>query len=601
MQQDTGAAAREEPPYLGTSPFSDWGGGFTGARPRKREAAEKTSAAPEMAPPAAVNFSQSRTKGAGESGGENVYDDVRMEPFFGPRLDWPPSGAGSGPGRPPPSSPFLRLTGSATKAASAGAQRILASLAQGVKFRAPLIFVKDKPSAGPILRAGGQSRLDLPAMPLPPLSLLAPSAGRQLHKDSVDSHHMQQAGTLINVLDDFGVKGRVSGIYPGPVITLFELEPARGINWSRVSGLADDIARSAGAPSARIAAIPGRNAIGIELPNPKRETVSLRSILEEPLFQNSPHALPLALGKSIGGEPVVADLARMPHLLIAGTAGDAVPAGVNAVILSLLFRLPPSQCNLIMIGADAPELSAYDGLPHLLAPMITSPHKAAGVLKWAAAEMNSRYERMSKAGVHDIASYNSNVATAQLKGELLRRRVQTGFDPVTGGPIEEEETFDPVPMPFLVIVAGETAALMMHSGKDAEFALQSLSQMGGAAGVHLIMVTQRPGAGIITEKVKAAFQSRVCFQVSSKIESRAVLGETGAEQLLDAGDMLYRAAGGRIIRVHGACVQDREVEAVVRYWKAQSLPFYRGDILEEGSGAGSVELERLYLAAHNAA
>jgi S-DNA-T family DNA segregation ATPase FtsK/SpoIIIE len=267
------------------------------------------------------------------------------------------------------------------------------------------------------------------------------------------------------------------------------------------------------------------------------------------------------------------------------------------MILSLLFRLPPSQCNLMMIGTEAPELSAYDGLPHLLSPMITSPQKAAGVLKWAAAEMNSRYERMSKAGVCDIASYNSNVAAAQLKGELLRRTVQTGFHPVTGEPIEEEETFDPVPMPFLVIVAGEMAGLMMHAGKDAEFAVQWLSQMGGAAGIHLIMATQHPGADVITDKIKAGFQSRICFQVSSKIESRAGLGETGAEQLLDR-DMLYRAAGGRIIRVHGARVQDREVEAVVRYWKAQGFPFYRSDILSHTSSA---ELERLHLAAHDAA
>jgi S-DNA-T family DNA segregation ATPase FtsK/SpoIIIE len=586
MQAGKSAAAKEELPYEGSSPFSNWGGGFRAARPEKHQTAEKTSAAEEPFPLPAVKPGETETRNSG-GGGEDAYDDIRLEPFFGPRLGSPPSpgmGGGPGSGRTPPSSPFLRLTGNATKAASSGAQRVLASLAQGVKSRAPLIFVKDKPAAPPPARSGGHGRPEAPPIPLPPLSLLAPSASRLRNKDSVDPALMQRAASLMSVLEDFGVKGRLSGIYPGPVITLFELEPARGTNWSRVSGLADDIARSMSVPSVRIAGIPGRDAIGIELPDPKREVVSFRAILEAPAFQNSPAALPLALGKSIGGEPVIADLARMPHLLIAGGAEDGAPAGISTMMLSLLFRLPPSQCNLIMIGTETPELSAYDGLPHLLAPVVTSPQKAAGVLQWAVSEMNSRHERMSKAGVRNIASYNSNVAAAQLKGELLRRTVQTGFHPVSGEPVEEEETLDPVPMPYLVIVAGEMAGLMSHAGKDVEFAVQRLSQMACAAGIHLIVAAQRPSANILTDKIKACFPSRICFQVSSKIESRTVLGEQGAEQLLDAGDMLYLAAGGRIIRVHGACVQDREVEAAVRYWKARDFPFYRGDILDDRCG-----------------
>jgi DNA segregation ATPase FtsK/SpoIIIE, S-DNA-T family len=606
MEAAKRAAAKEEPPYSGFSPFSNWGGGSPMARPGKRQPLEKAPAAEEPARQAVARPGESEAKSEGGGAGENAYDDMRIEPFFGPRPSSPASGAGSGPGpaRNPPSSPFLRLTGNATKAAGSGAQRIFASLAQSVKSRAPLIFVKERPAAR-LMRSEGRGRPVAPAVPLPPLSLLAPSAKRLRNKDSLNPSGMERAALLMGVLNDFGVKGSFSGIYPGPVITLFELEPARGIKSSRVSGLADDIARSMGVPSARIAPIPGRDAIAIELPNPGRETVSFRAILEAPAFQNSPAAIPLALGKSIGGEPVIADLARMPHLLIAGTAGTGGRAGIGAIMLSLLFRFPPSQCNFIMIGAGSPELSAYDGLPHLLAPVIATPERAAGMLKWAVSEMNSRYERMSKLGVRNIASYNSNVAAAQLKGVPLRRTVQTGFHPLTGEPIEEEETFDPVPMPYLVIVTGELASLMMHARKDVEFAVQWLSQMARAAGIHLIMATQRPSADIVTDKIKAGFQSRICFQVSSKAASRAILGEQGAEQLLDEGDMLYLASGGRIIRAHGACVQDREVEAVLRYWQAQGLPSYRGDILEDRSGASFGQPERTHpasrIAAHDVA
>jgi S-DNA-T family DNA segregation ATPase FtsK/SpoIIIE len=588
IQARKDSAAKGEPPYDGSSPFSNWGGGLAAAWPPKHRAAKGARATEDPVRPEAAKPGERTAKSADEAGRENGYDDVRIEPFFGPKHGSPPSGAAgtdSGPGRNPPSSPFLRLTGKTTKAPGPGTQRLFASLAQSVKSCAPLIFVK-KPAA-PLMHYEAHGHLAAPAIPLPPLSLLAPLANGPRQKDSMDPVLMQRATALMSVLEDFGVQGRFSEIYPGPVVTLFELEPVRGTKPSRVSGLADDIARSMGAPPARIAPIPGRDAIGIELPNPRRETVSLRAILEAPAYQNSPAALPLAFGKSIGGEPVITDLARMPHLLIAGTAETGGPAGIDAMMLSLLFRLPPSQCNIIIIGAESPELLAYDGLPHLLAPVIVDPRKGAGALTWAVSEMNSRYERMGRAGVRNIASYNSNVAAAQLKGEPLRRTVQTGFHPVTGEPIEEDETSDPLPMPYLVIVAGELGSLMVHACKEVEFAVHWLSQMARAAGIHLIMATRRPSASLVTDKINTSFQSRICFQVSSKIESRAILGEPGAEQLLGAGDMLYLAAGGRMIRAHGPCVQDREVEAVVRYWKAQGFPSYRSDILEARSGAGA--------------
>ena len=393
-----------------------------------------------------------------------------------------------------------------------------------------------------------------------------------------------RADALSSVLADFGVKGRISGIYPGPVITLFELEPVRGTKSSRVVSLSDDIARSMSAVSARIAVVPGRDAIGIELPNPRREIVGLREILESSAYQNSQAALPLALGKTIGGEPIAVDLARMPHLLIAGTTGSGKSVGINTMILSLLYRLPASQCNFIMIDPKMLELSVYDGIPHLLAPVVTDPRKAVAALKWAVKEMNSRYERMSKLGVRNVTSYNAKAAAAQLRGQPLRRTIQTGYDPISGEPIEEEETMDAVSMPYLVIVIDEMADLMMCAGKDVEFAVQRLSQMARAAGIHLIMATQRPSVDVVTGTIKANFPSRISFQVTSKIDSRTIIGEQGAEQLLGAGDMLYMASGGRIMRAHGPFVSDDEVEAVARHLKAQGFPNYRDDILEDTGG-----------------
>ncbi len=517
---------------------------------------------------------------------ESAFDDSRIEPFFGPRSSpWPPEAPEDGAGGNARSadSPFLRLTANAARAAGYSAQRAFSGVANGVKTREPLSNggKAPRPSAPP---AQEPEELDDFGATLPPLALLRQHAVSHDRPGASDPALGGRAEALTSVLADFGVKGRISGVYPGPVITLFELEPVRGTKSSRVVSLSDDIARSMSAVSARIAVVPGRDAIGIELPNPRREIVALREILESPAFQNSQAALPLALGKTIGGEPIAVDLARMPHLLIAGTTGSGKSVGINTMILSLLFRLPASQCNFIMIDPKMLELSVYDGIPHLLAPVVTDPRKAVIALKWAVKEMNSRYERMSKLGVRNVMSYNAKAAAAQLRGQPLKRTIQTGFHPITGEPVEEEETMDAISMPYLVIVIDEMADLMMCAGKDVEFAVQRLSQMARAAGIHLIMATQRPSVDVVTGTIKANFPSRISFQVTSKIDSRTIIGEQGAEQLLGAGDMLYMASGGRIMRAHGPFVSDEEVEAVARHLKAQGFPNYRDDILEDTGG-----------------
>jgi S-DNA-T family DNA segregation ATPase FtsK/SpoIIIE len=562
--------------------------GTQGSRPARFAAwgapspSEAAGAAGDLA--AFQTAARTEQQGGGQKSGEGEppFDDVRVEPFFGPRRDANPYGeSGGGSDRERPATGFRRLTARTAEAAGNGAQRLFDNVASGIRNRKTLIVQRETaaPSSGP--REEPHSAF---APALPPLSLLAPAPPAPYRRDAADPLAMQRAASLMNVLGDFGVKGRISGIYPGPVITLFELEPARGTKSSRVAGLAEDIARSMSAVSARIAVVPGRDAIGIELPNPKRETVALRAILESPAFRNSQGALPLALGKSIGGEPITVDLARMPHLLIAGTTGSGKSVGINAMILSLLFRLPPAQCNFIMIDPKMLELSVYRGIPHLIAPVVTDPKKAVTALKWAVKEMNARYERMSKLGVRNVAGYNAKCAAAQLRGQPLRRAVQTGFDPRSERPVEEEEIFDPEPMPYLIVVIDEMADLMMTAGKDVEFAVQRLSQMARAAGIHLIMATQRPSVDVVTGTIKANFPSRISFQVTSKIDSRTIIGEQGAEQLLGAGDMLYMAAGGRIIRAHGPFVSDEEVDAVVSYLKAQGVPSYRDDILEDLEG-----------------
>jgi DNA segregation ATPase FtsK/SpoIIIE, S-DNA-T family len=400
----------------------------------------------------------------------------------------------------------------------------------------------------------------------------------------------QNARMLEGVLEDFGVKGEIIHVRPGPVVTLYELEPAPGIKSSRVIGLADDIARSMSAIAARVAVVPGRNAIGIELPNQTRETVFLREMIGSTDFEASKAKLAMALGKTIGGEPVIADLAKMPHLLVAGTTGSGKSVAINTMILSLLYRLSPEKCRLIMIDPKMLELSVYDGIPHLLSPVVTDPKKAVVALKWTVREMEERYKKMSKIGVRNIDGFNSRVEQAIAKGEVLTRTVQTGFDRQTGEAMYETEEFDLKPIPYIVVIIDEMADLMMVAGKDIEGAVQRLAQMARAAGIHVIMATQRPSVDVITGTIKANFPTRISFQVTSKIDSRTILGEQGAEQLLGMGDMLYMAGGGRIQRVHGPFVSDTEVEEIVAYLKTQGAPQYLDAITadddEDGDGGG---------------
>ena len=376
------------------------------------------------------------------------------------------------------------------------------------------------------------------------------------------------------MLQDFGVRGEIINARPGPVVTLYELEPAPGIKSSRVIGLSDDIARSMSALSARVAVVSGRNVIGIELPNDRREKVYFREMLGSNDYEGTQAKLPLCLGKTIGGEPVVVDLARMPHLLIAGTTGSGKSVAINTMILSLLYRLTPEQCRLIMVDPKMLELSVYDHIPHLLTPVVTDPKKAVVALKWAVREMEERYKKMSKLGVRNIDGYNARLADAKAKGEALSRTVHTGYDKESGEAIYEKEELDLEPLPYIVIVVDEMADLMMVAGKDIEGAVQRLAQMARAAGLHVILATQRPSVDVITGTIKANFPTRISFQVTSKIDSRTILGEQGAEQLLGQGDMLYMAGGGRISRVHGPFVADEEVEKVVNHLKTQGTPQY---------------------------
>jgi S-DNA-T family DNA segregation ATPase FtsK/SpoIIIE len=410
---------------------------------------------------------------------------------------------------------------------------------------------------------------------LPELAMLAKPKPRSA---SFDEDALRQNARLLEaVLAEFGVRGQVDQIRRGPVVTLYELVPAPGVKSARVVALSDDIARSMSVAACRVSVVPGRNAIGIELPNPKRETVYLRDLLSSTEYDRTGHALPLALGETIGGEPYITDLAKMPHLLIAGTTGSGKSVGVNAMILSILYRLAPHQCRMIMIDPKMLELSVYDGIPHLLAPVVTDPKKAIVALKWTVREMEDRYRLMSKIGVRNIAGYNERAVEAQAKGEHFVRTVQTGFDE-QGRPVYEEEKLRPEPMPYLVVVIDEVADLMLVAGKDIEGAVQRLAQMARAAGIHLIMATQRPSVDVITGTIKANFPTRISFQVTSKIDSRTIMGEQGAEQLLGQGDMLYMAGGGRITRLHGPFVSDGEVEAVAKYLRDQGEPQYLEDV-----------------------
>ncbi|MFD1912694.1 DNA translocase FtsK [Halodurantibacterium flavum] len=433
-------------------------------------------------------------------------------------------------------------------------------------------------------QAEAQPRLrleDTPPPPYepPPLALLTNPAEIQRHH-LPDEALAENARMLESVLDDYGIKGEIVSVRPGPVVTMYELEPAPGLKASRVIGLADDIARSMSALSARVSTVPGRTVIGIELPNAQREKVVLREILAARDFGDSNLRLPLALGKDIGGEPVVANLAKMPHLLIAGTTGSGKSVAINTMILSLLYKLSPEECRLIMIDPKMLELSVYDGIPHLLSPVVTDPKKAVVALKWVVGEMEERYRKMSKMGVRNIEGYNGRVREALSKGEMFKRTIQTGFDEDTGEPVFETEEFAPVALPYIVVIVDEMADLMMVAGKEIEACIQRLAQMARASGIHLIMATQRPSVDVITGTIKANFPTRISFQVTSKIDSRTILGEMGAEQLLGMGDMLYMAGGAKITRIHGPFVSDEEVEEVVTHLKSFGPPEYMSGVVD---------------------
>jgi len=420
---------------------------------------------------------------------------------------------------------------------------------------------------------------------LPTVELLtpAPKEGRQ----QIDRAGLERNARLLeSVLEDFHVRGDIVEVRPGPVVTMYELEPASGIKASRVIQLADDIARNMSALSARVATIPGRSVIGIELPNPKRETVSLSELIGSQAFEDQNMALPLILGKNIAGDPVIADLAPMPHLLVAGTTGSGKSVGLNCMILSLLYRYGPDQVKLIMIDPKMLELSIYDDIPHLLAPVVTEPGKAIRALKWTVEQMEERYRKMANLGVRALPSFNAKVREAKGKGSKLKRRIQTGYDADTGQPLYEDEEFDYEVMPQIVVVVDELADLMMTAGKEVEFLIQRLAQKARAAGIHLIMATQRPSVDVITGVIKANLPTRISFQVTSKIDSRTILGEQGAEQLLGKGDMLYMPGGKQIIRVHGPFVSDEEVRAVAEHWRKQGSPDYVQAVTEEPEDGG---------------
>ncbi|MEM9738491.1 MAG: DNA translocase FtsK 4TM domain-containing protein [Pseudomonadota bacterium] len=420
---------------------------------------------------------------------------------------------------------------------------------------------------------------------LPPIDLLSPppADSRDIDEDAL----IAKAGQLGDVLKEFGVRGRIKEVRPGPVVTLFEMEPAPGVKSARVISLADDIARSMSAASARVAVVPGKNAIGIELPNDSRETVYLRTLLEAPAYQRTNAKLPMALGSDIGGAPTVVELSKMPHLLIAGTTGSGKSVGVNAMILSLMYKLTPAQCRFIMIDPKMLELSIYEGIPHLLAPVVTDPSKAVNALKWTVREMEGRYELMSKAGVRNLAGFNEKAEKYRSRSEPMTRKVQTGFDE-NGKPIHETEHLPTDHIPNIVVVIDEMADLMMVAGKEIEGCVQRLAQMARAAGIHLITATQRPSVDVITGTIKANFPTRISYMVTTKIDSRTILGEQGAEQLLGMGDLLYQAAGKRPQRLHGPFVSDEEVEAIVEWLREQGEPNYVAEILEEAEDSSPV-------------
>ncbi|TGQ74883.1 MAG: DNA translocase FtsK [Mesorhizobium sp.] len=464
-----------------------------------------------------------------------------------------------------------------------------APIAKSVEETAPIPAVRASPAlpmAGKIGQPATGETYELPSEEL----LQQPPEGQGFYMSQ--ERLEQNADLLESVLEDFGVRGEIIHVRPGPVVTLYEFEPAPGVKSSRVIGLADDIARSMSAVSARVAVVPGRNVIGIELPNETRETVYFRELIESEGFRKTGCKLALCLGKTIGGEPVIAELAKMPHLLVAGTTGSGKSVAINTMILSLLYRLRPEECRLIMVDPKMLELSVYDGIPHLLTPVVTDPKKAVTALKWAVREMEDRYRKMARLGVRNIDGYNQRAAQARDKGETVVMTVQTGFEKGTGEPLFEQQEIDLAPMPYIVVIVDEMADLMMVAGKEIEGAIQRLAQMARAAGIHLIMATQRPSVDVITGTIKANFPTRISFQVTSKIDSRTILGEQGAEQLLGQGDMLHMMGGGRIARVHGPFVSDAEVEHVVAHLKAQGRPEYLETVTADEEDEEEVEADQ---------
>ena len=518
-------------------------------------------------------------------------------------LRWAPARAAAS--RVAPSPREHRRPKAATEPTAAAAEDA-ALLERMAEAAIPSLDLAIKPPKASVRSSGREERETQPPLPfpdagfrLPELIMLAKPKPRSSAFD--ESALRQNAQMLESVLAEFGVRGQIDNIRPGPVVTLYELVPAPGVKSARVVALSDDIARSMSVAACRVSVVPGRNAIGIELPNARRETVYLRDLLSSAEYEKSSQALPLALGETIGGEPYIVDLAKMPHLLIAGTTGSGKSVGVNAMILSILYRLPPEKCRFIMIDPKMLELSIYDGIPHLLTPVVTDPKKAIVALKWTVREMEDRYRRMSKIGVRNVAGYNDRAHELLAKGEHFVRTVQTGFDE-HGRPVFEEERINPEPMPYLVVVIDEVADLMMVAGKDIEGLVQRLAQMARAAGIHLIMATQRPSVDVITGTIKANFPTRISFQVTSKIDSRTIMGEQGAEQLLGMGDMLYMAGGGRITRLHGPYVDDDEVIKVAKFLREQGEPQYLEEVTapvdddgddgplasEEGSGGNEL-------------
>ena len=422
---------------------------------------------------------------------------------------------------------------------------------------------------------------------LPGLDLLSEVPSERKESKVSDKQINQNRDLLTTTLNDFGINGKIISVNPGPFVTLYELEPAPGVKSSRVISLADDISRSMSSTSARIAVIPGKNSIGIELPNYNKETVYLREILESDIFVSKDDGIPLSLGKNIGGEPTIADLSRMPHLMIAGTTGSGKSVGINGMILSILYRFRPDECRLIMVDPKMIELSVYDGIPHLLSPVITNPKKAVVGLKWVVREMDDRYNRMSKLSVRTMEAFNEKAEEYRRKGKKFKRKIHTGYDDETGQPLYSEEEIEAKRMPFIVVVIDEMADLMLVARNDIEHLVQSLAQKARAAGIHLIMATQRPSVDVVTGTIKANFPTRIAFQVASKIDSRTILNEMGAEQLLGRGDMLYMSDGGKVVRVHGPFVSDDEVERVVGFIRKQETPEYIESITKEDGDGGN--------------